>query len=545
MPARSRLRGRAAPDGAGATTMGALGDEGGGGCGSRRSRRRFLREAGLAPWAAGSLALPAWAYGQEGSGPVDCGPPPRAKPQNRTGGEAFPPLPLPVTPLRRTEKKRPPAPPPLVGKMAMGPIRYVVQDGRRVARRDWMTDPADVDSLLAWTNEKLGVRYGKAEADFEHFSYDPRELPALLFAGHDNFTLDPDIAAKLARYVLDGGLILGDACCGWKDFDEGFREAMAAIFPGRPLRKLAPDDPVLSSFYKLPRTFTYQKADGTREEGDPCLEGITVGCRTAVIYSPVDLTCGWDGHDHPRGRRVPVEQARQIGANYVTYLLGSYSLGRFLSTTKVYHEADAPSRDDFVFAQVIHDGDWDPDPSAAHNLLKHVRDNSTLALQFKRVSVALNDPRAMGYPLLYMTGHHEFAWSNAEAEWLRRYLKAGGMLLADACCGRLAFGMAFERELAKALPEHRLEPLPLDHPVYHAHYDIGRVGYTPRVAEDFGAIDAPGLSGISLDGRLAVVFSRFDLGNGWEGFPHPYSYGYADRDALAIGTNVIVTAVTH
>ena len=46
----------------------------------------------------------------------------------------------------------------------------------------------------------------------------------------------------------------------------------------------------------------------------------------------------------------------------MTYLLGSYQLGRFLSSTKVYHEADAPSRDDFIFAQLVHDGDWDPIP---------------------------------------------------------------------------------------------------------------------------------------------------------------------------------------
>ena len=59
------------------------------------------------------------------------------------------------------------------------------------------------------------------------------------------------------------------------------------------------------------------------------------------------------------------------------------------------------------------------------------------------------------------------------------------------------------------------------------------------------AAQPPSLSGITLDGRLAVVYSRFDLGNGWEQFPHPYTYGYSDKDGLAIGTNVIVTAVTH
>ena len=514
------------------------------------SRRRFLREAFITPLAlsgasaTGALAWPGLAFGDDNSGPVDCGPPPPAKAQGRTGGESFPPLPLPATPLRRTEKKRPPSPPPLVGKMALGPVRFIRKSDQRVQYRDWMTDPADMDSLLNWTNEKLGIHYRKAEADFEHFSFDPRELPALLFSGHNTFKLDSAVLPQLARYVLDGGLIIADACCGWKDFNDSFRQMAASLFPDRPLRRLGADDPLFSSYYKL-KDFTYQKADGSKYQAEPCLEGLTIGCRTAVIYSPADLTCGWDGHDHPRGLRVAIDQSRQIGANYVTYLLGSYQLGRFLSSTKIYHEAASPSRDDFVFAQVQHEGDWDPDPSAVHNLLKHVRDNSTLTLKFKRVNVKLNDPSAMGYPLLYMTGHHDFRWTREEAAWLQRYLKAGGMLFADACCGRLAFHLAFQRELARALPESKLGPLPNDHPIYHAHYDVDSVTYTPRVTEDYGSLRGPQLTGITLDGRLAVVYSRFDLGNGWEQFPHPYTYGYSDKDALAIGTNVIVSAVTH
>jgi hypothetical protein len=128
---------------------------------------------------------------------------------------------------------------------------------------------------------------------------------------------------------------------------------------------------------------------------------------------------------------------------------------------------------------------------------------------------------------------------------LQRYLKAGGVLLADACCGRMAFNMAFRREIAKVLPQNKLEPLPLDHPIFHCHYDIQQVDYTPRVREDFGPLTAPELEGISLDGRLAVIYSRFDLGNGWEQFPHAYSYGLKDEPALQIGTNVIVYASTH
>src|SRR5208337_3676775 len=51
------------------------------------SRRQFVKESAVAFWTAagaagsGMLALPGLGLAQEGSGPVDCGHPPRAKPQ--------------------------------------------------------------------------------------------------------------------------------------------------------------------------------------------------------------------------------------------------------------------------------------------------------------------------------------------------------------------------------------------------------------------------------------------------------------------------------
>jgi len=511
------------------------------------SRRRFIEKLGLtcAVGGSSSLGLPAIAWAQgENAGPIDCGPPPPAKPQHQTGGESFAPLPLPVTPLRRSEKKRPPTPPALIGKMAMGAPKWVTREGKRVLHRDWMTDPADLISLLTWTNEKLGINYRATEADFEHFSYDPRELPALLFAGHNKFELNEQARAKLARYVMDGGMIVGDACCGWSDFAESFRREMEAIFPGRPLRRMLREEPLFSSYYKM-GALTYKKGDGSTFVDDPVMESIDFGCHSGVIFSPYDMTCGWDGHEHPHGTRVAIDQARQLGANLVTYLLGTFQLGRFLATEKVYYEASAPARDDFVFAQIKHGGDWNPDPSAVHNLLKHARDNSTLEVKFKRQEVSLTDPKTATYPLLYMTGHHEFAWSAEEVGMLQKYLRGGGMLLADACCGRMAFELAFRRELARVLPGQQLRKLEPDHPLLHCHYDIREVQYTPRVREDFGPLSAPELEGVTIDGRLVVAFSRFDLGNGWEQFPHAYSYGLKDESALQVGTNVLVYATTH
>ena len=53
------------------------------------------------------------------------------------------------------------------------------------------------------------------------------------------------------------------------------------------------------------------------------------------------------------------------------------------------------------------------------------------------------------------------------------------------------------------------------------------------------------IAGCQVDNRLVVIYSKFDLGNGWEQFPHAYSYGLNDESALQIGSRVLVDATTH
>ena len=43
-----------------------------------------------------------------------------------------------------------------------------------------------------------------------------------------------------------------------------------------------------------------------------------------------------------------------------------------------------------------------------------------------------------------------------------------------------------------------------------------------------------------------MIYSRFDLGNGWEQFPHAYSYGLKDESALADRHECVwFTPMTH
>ena len=473
------------------------------------------------------------------------GAPPKAKPHRRKGGESFAPLPLPVTPLRRTEKKRPPSPPALVGKIQYGKIVWATDErGQRYSYYDWTTDPSDIANLLKWTNKQLGIRYRPQRVKLQQFSYDPAEIPILYLTGHEAFSFSDDYRKKLRWFLQDGGYLIGDACCGQKPFSEAFIKEVRQIFPDRPLEPLDSDHPLYNCFYHI-KNVTYCEGTTPKDTKSPYILGITLGCRSAVLAAPYDLSCGWDGHDHDTGPRIKLADAKQLGANMITYCLANYQLGRALSTEKVYFQKDEKTRDELVFGQVMHDGDWDPDPSAVMNLLKYVGKNSTMEVQFKRANVDLRKVDAFQYPFLYMTGHKDFHFTNEEINALRSYLRNGGLLLVDSCCGRAAFDRAFRREMKRALPTKDLQRLPTSHPVYRSRHVISSAKYTDMVRQSQPDMTAPSLEGISLGGVLCVVYSPYDMGCGWEEMVHPYSKGYHAPDALKLGLNVLTYSMTH
>ncbi|MGH7214870.1 MAG: hypothetical protein ACREIT_08910, partial [Tepidisphaeraceae bacterium] len=126
--------------------------------------------------------------------------PPKAAPERRNSGEGVPPLPLPATPLRRSEKKREPSPPALVGSVTFS------AGSLRGAKVDWETTIIDIEKWVEWTNSQLNQRYRFVNTDFAKFSYDPSELPILYFTGWKPLPeFDEATCERIRNYVMDGG----------------------------------------------------------------------------------------------------------------------------------------------------------------------------------------------------------------------------------------------------------------------------------------------------------------------------------------------------
>ena len=473
--------------------------------------------------------------------------PPQAKPQRRSGGESLPPLPLPATPLRRSERKREPSPPALVGMITFSGQRFVMQDGQRVAVEAFPTTQVDIERLTGYANAKLNIRYRYVATSFSQFSWDPIELPLLYITGWTPMpALSDDVLDKLRRYLFDGGTLVVHAQCGRPEFTESARRELNRLFPDRQLGPLDSDSPLFRSYFRISQ-MRVRENNKPLEMKTPYLEAIYIGCRPAVMFSPVDLNCSWDVEASPidGGLLYHQEDGLALGVNVITYVLADLKYARAFATEKIYHQQNEKTRDQLVIGQIRHAGDWDPTPHGLPNLMKYLAAHTTLNVQFKRETVNLAEDQAFNHVVLYMTGLRDFKFTPSEVERLKTYLSSGGVLLADAAGGGKAFDAAFRRELKRVLPATELKLIPLDSPVFTAPLKIKTVDYTEAVKAAEPDLNAPSLLGVNIDGALAVVYSPYSLRNGWEQIAYPYNLGYADEDALRLGVNILSYALTH
>ena len=89
------------------------------------------------------------------------GRPPKASPRRISAGEALPPLPLPATPLRRSERKRQPSPPTLAAKVMWGEqALFKYENGMSTRIADWNLCPADLQQLTSKAGRWFGLSYG-------------------------------------------------------------------------------------------------------------------------------------------------------------------------------------------------------------------------------------------------------------------------------------------------------------------------------------------------------------------------------------------------
>lgn len=469
------------------------------------------------------------------------GPPPKAAPRRISGGEAFPPLPLPVTPLRRSERKRQPSAPKLAAKVIWGESANLpLEGGKNVLVTDWNMCPGDLQSIIKMTSKYLATPYGDDVVPLASFHGDPLQTPALFFSGGRTVRMTDEQLALLRSYVLRGGTLVFDSIAGSPYFYKSVKELVRKAFPEYSIRTIAADHPV----YHIATDVTKAKVVNFDKLKQPLLEGVYIGSRLGVIISRFGLGCGWDG----RGVRgidkavyYDVNTARKLGVNIFAYISGYGKAAREEAKPEYFGTVDnkVPT-DEFVFAQIKHSGAWNNHPGASAKLLQRMRADSAVRVSLKRVGVDLSKDDIGKFAFLYLEGLDDFVLSPAEVVRLRAFLQNGGLLFVNNSLGLGSFGAAFKREIGKVIKDAKFTALEPTHEVFNAAYEVGAVKYTPAVRKEFPTLNSALFEVLMLDGKPAVIYSPFDLAAGWNAVDLPLARAYTPDSAMRLGMNLIV-----
>jgi hypothetical protein len=442
-----------------------------------------------------------------------------------------------VVPQARSEKKKPPSPPVLFTKLTSrhGPL-------------DWNTRPDDLGSLLKAMTAMMDVHFGMEVKGLAEVNADPERNPILYRSGHFHFAFTPRERRRLREYLLNGGTIVFNTGLGSSPFYDSARAELAEILPETPVRRLGADHPVFHAYYDLDRV----RCQGavTQAGGDvaePWFDGVTVNCRTVAFVSRWDMAVGWEDVAGASILAYEPESAKQLGVNLMAYATAQRAWVRQAVRAMEFVDEDPAPPGAIQIAQIVYDGEWKTRHAGLSLLLQQFNQRTKIPVRFARQEMRLSDARLFDAPLVYLTGHEAFRFSPDEEAGLRRYLRNGGLLLAEACCGRRAFDAAFRREMARLLPGSAWVRVPGNHLLYELPCRLDTVAVTPALAAASGhrARIPPHILGLKVDARYAVLYSPYGLAGGWEMSPCPYALGYAERDALRLGQNLLLYALTQ
>jgi hypothetical protein len=192
-------------------------------------------------------------------------------------------------------------------------------------------------------------------------------------------------------------------------------------------------------------------------------------------------------------------------------------------------------------------GGWAFDyPAMERNFMTVLNDLTTIKPHVRQSNVHdMDDPALSKYAVAYLSEPGYWAPNAAEAKGLREWILKGGFLIVDDFFGRQ--WEQFDRAMHEVLPEARIMPLDVSHPVFHSFFDI-------RTLEGMHHPQNPGYRaeyrGIFEDNdprkRLMVVVNyNNDIGDymEWSGegwYPVDFT-----NDAYKFATNYLVYGMTR
>jgi len=412
---------------------------------------------------------------------------------------------------------------------------------------DWNATPNDVNNLLKSMKDMIDVNYSVQVATLSEVSGDPAKNPILFRSGHYNFSYSEGQRKLIREYCLAGGMIIYNTGLGSAPFYRSTIKELALIFPEQPVQRLSSDHPLFHSYYDLDRV---KYCPGVKKSGfvgdEPWFDAVEINCRVVALVSRWCMAVGWEDKVLPEYQAYEADSAKKLGVNIFSYSSAMRAWAKSQAHAIKFVDKPESSADKVAMVQVVYDGIWKTRHAGLSVILQTFNLKTDVPVKYTVKEMRLADTAIFNAPLLYLTGHENFTLSKAEAAQLKKYLDNGGFLLAEACCGRKGFDLAFRKIMAELYPAAPLRDIAQDNVIFSMPNDVKRVGVTPVLQQALAtAVTSPRLEGVEVNGHIAVIYSPFGMAGGWEMSQSPYARGYDDVSSQRLGQNILMYSVTQ
>jgi hypothetical protein len=289
------------------------------------------------------------------------------------------------------------------------------------------------------------------------------------------------------------------------------------------------------------------------------LLGVDSCCRTSVVYCPENLSCFWElarqgrDTDYAPKAKEKIDAMLALGQNVLAYATNRELQEKLRPKAPPSDSVLQVNRNSLLVPKLSHSGGADDAPNALRNMLRIAAQQLELSISQDTRLVRPTDPRLVLNPIVFMHGRRDFRFSDEERSALRTFLERNGFLFADSICASPQFSDAFRREMKAIWPDAALEPLPRDHELLTPEFrgfDLATVKLRDPLARDPGdplrariVETVPRLEALTVNGRIAVVFSPNDISCALENHASLECKSYVKEDAARIAVNVLLYAL--
>ncbi len=191
--------------------------------------------------------------------------------------------------------------------------------------------PAALANILRAAARELGVRVDDTPIQIDPGDPSLFDYHLAFMHGRQGFAFDGPRREQLRQFLERGGMLLADSVCASTGFTNAFRAEIAAVLPAQKLEEIRPDDPLFTANayggYDIREVTLREPAAGDgpmrarKRKIAPRLEGVKIGDRWAVIFSPYDLSCALEKQASLECTGYGRDDAEKIALNILLYSL--------------------------------------------------------------------------------------------------------------------------------------------------------------------------------------------------------------------------------